>query len=653
MTTTSWYRRSVWNYKGNREYTKSGYDLAKERFNPDDLEVDCSDRHYVITGSNSGIGLEITREIAKRGGVLHMVCRNFEAAKAARSDIITNTGNDKIHIHTLDLARPTEVTKWAHEFAATHEKIHVLVNNAGCMVHEKRIDEDGIETNFAVNTLSVHIITMILLPVLQRNEDARVITVSSAGMLTVRLDPIDLMHEDMEPFNGRLVYSQNKRQQVVMTLWYAQRFEKVHFSVMHPGWADTPAVRTSIPDFYEMMKDNLRTPSEGADTAVWLAISKAVLKHPSGLFYQDREPASTHLPLAWTKSSIEEENLFMQKLMLLMQKISNKISPEQIEVNGDNNAEVHAHIHTNGVKASLESSGTSPNNVEELSASLKEVSLNTESDNLSAKEEVEDDQTEKQSQVPMEDTKSEGQAPDAEQSTELQKAEVPSPEIEGISPIQKDSISKVLEDSGTDSRKEEAGEKAEEVSVKKSDTSSLGEEEPAAQTDEKVEKAITPSPVASEIKNPEFDSTTPDKKDEPEPEIILDKNEASKLETTPDSTGDNPEETPTSEVVSGTPNIEDFTEETKSKPETPQPGEEKEPRASIPEETPQNNGALPSEDEDSASRPITSESRAGADVDTSPTTSPTPTDQTYLSAASVVEHLIDVTAARAGDPQYS
>ncbi|XP_064082844.1 uncharacterized protein LOC135198810 [Macrobrachium nipponense] len=652
MTTSSWYRRSVWSYKGNREYTKSGYDLAKERFIADDLDVDCSDRHYVITGSNSGIGLEITREVAKRGGVLHMVCRNFEAAKAARSDIITNTGNDKIHIHTLDLARPTEVMKWAQEFAATHEKIHVLVNNAGCMVHERRIDEDGIETNFAVNTLSVHIITMNLLPVLQRNEDARVITVSSAGMLTVRLDPIDIMHEDMEPFNGRLVYSQNKRQQVVMTLWYAQRFEKVHFSVMHPGWADTPAVRTSIPDFYEMMKDNLRTPSEGADTAVWLAISKSVLKHPSGLFYQDREPVSTHLPLAWTKSSIEEENLFMQKLMLLMQKISNKISPEQIEVNGDNNSEVNAHIHTNGVNASLESSNTSPNNVQELSASLKEVSLNNENGNLSAKEEVEDDQTEKQSQVPVEDIKSEGQAPDAEESAELQNAEAPSPEIEDISPIQKDSVSKVLEDSGIDSREEEAGEKADEASVNKSDTSSVGEEEPAAQTDEKVEKEVTPSPVPNEIKNPETDSTTPDKKDEPEPEIIHDKNEASKLETIPDSTSDNPKETPPLEVVSGTPNsTEEFKEERNdSKPETPQPGEKEEPRANIKEESPQNNEALPSEDGDSASRPITSESRADADVDASLTSSPTPTDQTYLSATSVVEHLIDITAAKAGDP---
>ncbi|XP_063586046.1 dehydrogenase/reductase SDR family member 12-like [Penaeus indicus] len=322
MSANSWYRRYVWNYKGNREYTKSGYDYAKTRFVAEDLDVDCSDRHYVITGSNSGIGFEIAQEVARRGGVLHMVCRNFEAAKKARSDIITSTGNDKIHLHTVDLSRPREVLAWAKEFAATHDRLHVLINNAGCMIHERRLDEDEIEYNFAVNTLTVHIMVTMLLPLLQRSEDARVINVSSAGMLCVKLDPHDLMHESMEPFNGTLVYSQNKRQQVVMTLWYAQRYDKIHFSSMHPGWADTVAVRTSIPQFYEMMKDNLRTAAEGADTAVWLAISKAALKHPSGLFFQDREPVSVHLPLAWTKSSIEDENLFMTKVEELFQKIS-------------------------------------------------------------------------------------------------------------------------------------------------------------------------------------------------------------------------------------------------------------------------------------------------------------------------------------------
>ncbi|KAG0694204.1 Dehydrogenase/reductase SDR family member 12 [Chionoecetes opilio] len=268
---------------------------------------------------------QATLEVARRGGVIHMVCRNEEAAKKARSEVITTTGNDKIHLHVVDLSRPREVVVWAQRFAAQHEKLHVLIHNAGCMLHERQVDEDGVECNFAVNTLAVHILTLIMMPLLERSEEPRVVMVSSAGLLCVRLDPIDLMHASLDPFIGNLVYSQNKRQQVVMTLWYAQRYNKVHFASMHPGWADTPAVRTSMPQFFETMKDNLRSPSQGADTVVWLAISKAALKHPSGLFFQDREPVSTHFPLAWTKTSIEEEDLLMNNIQTVYTQIHSKI----------------------------------------------------------------------------------------------------------------------------------------------------------------------------------------------------------------------------------------------------------------------------------------------------------------------------------------
>ncbi|XP_042232502.1 dehydrogenase/reductase SDR family member 12-like [Homarus americanus] len=327
MTTSSWYRRSLWNYKGTREYTKSGYEYASTKFVEKDLDVDCAGRHYVITGCNSGIGFEIAQQVAKKGGIIHMVCRNEASGKAARSEIITTTGNDKIYLHVVDLARPCSVAKWAAKFAARQEHIHCLINNAGCLLRDRQSDEDGyqVEVNFAVNTLAPYILIVSLLPVLQRNEDARVINVSSAGMLCVRLDPNDLMHETMEPFDGRLVYSQNKRQMVVMTLWFAQRYENVHFSSMHPGWADTPALQNSLPQFYETMKDTLRTPAQGADTAVWLAISKSCLAHPSGLFFQDREPVPTHLPLAWTKSTIEEENLLLENIEAWRLKVSDPI----------------------------------------------------------------------------------------------------------------------------------------------------------------------------------------------------------------------------------------------------------------------------------------------------------------------------------------
>ena len=66
-----------------------------------------------------------------------------------------------------------------------------------------------------------------------------------------KLDIEDLMFEKMNPFDGTMAYAQNKRQQVIMTEQWAKQYPEVHFSSMHPGWADTPAVRSSMPDFYE------------------------------------------------------------------------------------------------------------------------------------------------------------------------------------------------------------------------------------------------------------------------------------------------------------------------------------------------------------------------------------------------------------------
>ena len=86
------------------------------------------------------------------------------------------------------------------------------------------------------------------------------------------------------------------------------------------GWADTPAIRNSMPDFYEKMKNRLRTTEQGADTIVWLAASATARKAPSGGFYQDRTPVSKHLPLAWTKSSEKERKAFIEKLETLASK---------------------------------------------------------------------------------------------------------------------------------------------------------------------------------------------------------------------------------------------------------------------------------------------------------------------------------------------
>ncbi|XP_015481881.1 dehydrogenase/reductase SDR family member 12 isoform X2 [Parus major] len=279
----SWYRNTVWFVKGLREYTRGGYESASKHFNPADVEVDVAGRSFLVTGANSGIGKATAKEIARRGGTVHLVCRNKERAEVAKEEIVTETGNQNIFLHIVDISNPKEIWKFAEKFQNEH-KLNVLINNAGCMVNSRELTEDGLEKNFATNTLGTYIMTTALVPLLEKAADARV------------------------------------RQQVVLTEQWAKAHRNIHFSVMHPGWADTPAVRSSMPDFYERMKNSLRTEAQGADTVLWLAVSAEAARLPSGLFFQDRQPVPTHLPLAYTHSPPEDE----EKLMELLEEFSQK-----------------------------------------------------------------------------------------------------------------------------------------------------------------------------------------------------------------------------------------------------------------------------------------------------------------------------------------
>jgi len=297
-----------------QEYTANGFTAASKLFKEEDLKVDCTGLSYMITGANSGIGRQTALEIAKRGGTVHLVCRNPEYGKEAKDDIESQSGNSNVHLHILDLSKPRDISTFVSSWSSEHEKLDVLVNNAGCMVNTRELTEDNLEKNFATNTLGTYIITRGLLEKLKKSDKPRVVTVSSGGMLVQKLNVEDLQFEKMQPFDGTMAYAQNKRQQVVMTERLAVAEPGVHFSVMHPGWADTPAVRNSMPDFHAKMKGKLRTVEQGADTILWLAVAQQPLTHQSGQFWQDRVPVATHLPLAWTRVGSDVEEKLMSSL---------------------------------------------------------------------------------------------------------------------------------------------------------------------------------------------------------------------------------------------------------------------------------------------------------------------------------------------------
>jgi len=233
--------------------------------------------------------------------------------------------NEKIHLHVVDLAEPKKIAEFAKQFKQANSSLDVLVSNAGCMVNERKKTSDGLDVNFATNTLGTYVLTKALVDVLQKSSNPRVIFVSSGGMLTQKMDHSDLNFEKMTNYDGVMAYAQNKRQQVVMCEQFAKSYPKIFFASMHPGWADTAGVRSAMPDFYEKMKGKWRSAEQGADTMLWLAVSKAVEGDASGGFYQDRAIVPKHLPLSWTHTSENDDKLLMEKLEQLVRKLGIQI----------------------------------------------------------------------------------------------------------------------------------------------------------------------------------------------------------------------------------------------------------------------------------------------------------------------------------------
>jgi NAD(P)-dependent dehydrogenase (short-subunit alcohol dehydrogenase family) len=277
-------------------FDRTGYRIHSLAFDPRDLAVDLSGRRALITGGNSGIGFETARALAERGAEVVLLCRSRERGEAAAAQIVEASGNDRVRVEDVDLSDLGSVATAAEKLSS--EPVDVLVHNAGVLPEERIETADGFELTFATHVIGPHRLTRMLRPQLEASRDARVVFVSSGGMYTRRLDLRDV-HWRERHYDGVVAYAETKRAQVVLARCWAEELAETGVSVfsMHPGWADTPSVRSSLPRFYELTKRILRTPAEGADTVVWLAVCKRAPLQ-SGGFYFDRQPRSPHyLPL--------------------------------------------------------------------------------------------------------------------------------------------------------------------------------------------------------------------------------------------------------------------------------------------------------------------------------------------------------------------
>jgi dehydrogenase/reductase SDR family protein 12 len=286
-------------------YTRVGYRLRRSMWSPVE-ERSMDGKVVLVTGASSGLGLAAAEGFARLGSArVRLLVRDERRGERARAEIVARSGNGDVQVDLCDLGDLGAVRHYAERLRKELPRLDVLVNNAGALVSERTLSVDGIELTFATNVLGPFLLTSLLTPLLAESESGRIVNVSSGGMYTQRIH-LDDLQMSAEEYDGPTAYARSKRAEVMLTETWAQRLRGtgVVAHAMHPGWVDTPGLKSSLPRFYRLTKRLLRTPQEGADTILWLGAASEPTRS-SGGFWHDRRRRPTHL-VPWAQETHED-----------------------------------------------------------------------------------------------------------------------------------------------------------------------------------------------------------------------------------------------------------------------------------------------------------------------------------------------------------
>jgi len=203
---------------------------------------DQSDKIAVITGANSGLGFEASRELARKGATVVMAVRNVEKGEAAVERITADIPNATLEVRKLDLSSLDSVRAFAARVRGEHDRVDILLNNAGLMATPAGQTKDGFETQVGTNHLGHFVLTQELMPALEAADAARVVTVTSGARLQghTLTEARTQVSDDYDPWRA---YGDSKLANYQFAIELARRLEAAGSSVAslvaHPGLSHT------------------------------------------------------------------------------------------------------------------------------------------------------------------------------------------------------------------------------------------------------------------------------------------------------------------------------------------------------------------------------------------------------------------------------
>jgi len=256
----------------------------------------------VITGATAGIGKEVAKVLAQRGFTVISNARNLNKAAQVKQQLVQETGNPNVHFYEGDFSNLESVQQFSQAVAKQFPAVDVLINNAGTWEMERKNSQQGIEMNFAVNHLAPMLLTLLLLPLLKKAPNARIVNTSSGAHRRniLLFDDIEFKNQ---PYNGVATYSQSKLCNILFSLQLQEELKGTNMTVntVHPGIVQT--------DLFKNMEtrnwNNTPNAAQGARSALYAALSPQMEGISGKYIYLEQEDPNLS-PMATNKQYAQQ-----------------------------------------------------------------------------------------------------------------------------------------------------------------------------------------------------------------------------------------------------------------------------------------------------------------------------------------------------------